>query len=73
MFALSETFVGKDIAMKIIANGLAIVQALRLRVVISPSPLGVAPQKHHHYTSKFLIDTLNSLGFCSSWKYNSSK
>ena len=59
--------VGKDTAMKVIANGHAIVQAVRPRVVISPLLLEVALRMHHHYSSKFLINILDLMGVFSSY------
>ena len=47
--------------------GQAIVQATRPRAILSPLQLGLGIQMHHHFGSKFLIDTLHKLGFCSSY------
>ena len=52
---------------KIASIGQAIIQAARPRVLIAPLQIGLAVQMHHHYGSKFLIDSLNSHGFCSSY------
>ena len=40
---------------------------VRSRIIISPLLLGVALQMHHHYFSKFLIDTLKLLKFGPSY------
>ena len=32
-----------------------------------PLQLGLAVQIHHLYRSKFLVDTLHAMGFCSSY------
>ena len=45
---------------KIASIGQAIIQAARPRVLIAPLQIGLAVQMHHHYGSKFLIDSLNS-------------
>ena len=57
----------KDEKLKIAAIGQAIVEAARPRVVIAPLQISLAVQIHHHVGSKFLIDSLNSLGYCSSY------
>ena len=36
-------------------------------VLIVPIMLGIAVQLHRHFGSKFVIDSLNSHGFCSSY------
>ena len=36
-------------------------------MIISLLQIGLAIQMHHHFGSKFLIDTLNSHGICSSY------
>ena len=47
--------------------GQAIIQAAIPRKVIAPLQIGLGVQMHHYFGSKFLIETLNSLGFCSSY------
>ena len=43
---------------------------------MSPLQLGLGVQLHHHFGSRFLVDTLHSLGFCCSYyevqKYESN-
>jgi hypothetical protein len=46
--------------------GHAIVQAARLRLT-APPQLSLAIQMHHHFGSRFLIDSLHQHGFCSSY------
>ena len=65
---LELLFVGKDIKLKLASVGQAIVQAVRPRVILAPLQLGLGVQMHHHFSSKFLIDSLNSHGFCASYK-----
>ena len=36
-------------------------------MVIAPLQLGLAIQMHHHFGSRFLIDSLHQHGFCSSY------
>ncbi|VDI23197.1 Hypothetical predicted protein [Mytilus galloprovincialis] len=43
-------------------------QATRPRSLIAPLQLGLGVQMHHHFGSKFLLDTLYQLGFSSSYK-----
>ena len=64
---LNKLFVGKDTKVKKAAIGHCIVQAVRPRAVIAPLQLGLAVQLHLEYGSRFLIDTLSELGFCSSY------
>ena len=45
--------------------GQAIMQAMRSRALLAPLQIGLAVQRHRHFASRFLIDTLNKLGFCS--------
>ena len=40
-------------------------QAARPRLQITPLQISLGIQLHHHFASKFLIDTLHNLGFCS--------
>ena len=53
---------------KVAAIGQSIVQAVRPRAFIAPLQLGLAVQMHHHFGSKFLVESLHSQGFCSSYK-----
>ena len=63
---LELLFVEKDIKLKLASMGQAIVQAVRQRVILAPLQLGLGV--HHHFSSKFLIDSLNSRGFYASYK-----
>jgi hypothetical protein len=71
---LRDLFQGDDV--KLGSIGQAIIQACQPRSIIAPLPLGLAVQMHHHFGSKYLIEVLNSLGFCVSYwetqKYESS-
>ena len=53
--------------MKLSAIGQAIIQACKPRTVIAPLQIGLATQLHHLFGSRQLVDTVNSLGFCSSY------
>ena len=53
---------------KVASIGQAIIQAVRPRAVIAPLQIGLGIQAHHLYRSKFLVDTLFSMGYCSSYK-----
>ncbi len=64
---LKKMFVEKNPERKIASIGQAIIQAARPRVLIAPLQIGIGVQMHHHFGSKFLIDSLNSHGFCSSY------
>lgn len=68
---LSDFLVGvtqlKKQDLKVVAIGQAIVQAARPRAILAPVQIGLGIQMHHHFGSKHLIQTLNKLGFCSSY------
>ena len=63
---LQNTLTGKGNVLKVAAIGQAITQASRQRSIIAPLQIALGVQMHHLFASKFLIDTLNLLGFCSS-------
>ena len=65
---LKLLFAGKDIKLKLASVEQEIVQAVRPRVILMSLQLGLWVQMHHHFSSKFLIDSLNSHGFCASYK-----
>jgi len=65
---LEGILVGKNIAIKLASIGQAIVQSARPRVILVPLQVGLAVQLHHSFASRFLIDTLHRLGFCSSYQ-----
>ncbi|CAC5372581.1 unnamed protein product [Mytilus coruscus] len=64
---LQTIFCGKDTRFKIMSIGQSIVQAAAPRMFMLPLQLALGVQLHPNFSSRFLIDTLNSLGFCSSY------
>ena len=64
---LRTLFIEANADMKIASIGQAVIQASRPRVLITPLQIGLGVQMHHHFSSKFLVDTLYRLGFCSSY------
>ena len=66
-FFLLTAITLKDPRLKVSAIDQAIMQAVKPRSQIAPLQLGLGVQIHHHFASKFLIDTLHSLGFCSPY------
>ena len=66
-FLLQHLFVWKDTSRKVAGIGQAVVQAVHPRAVIAPLQLGVTVQMHHLYRSRFLIDSLSTMGFASSY------
>ena len=58
----------KSSELKTLSIGQAIVQSSRPRGIISPLQIGLGVQMHHQFGSRFLIDTLSSLGFCSTYQ-----
>lgn len=65
---LNIFFSGKDNNIKIGSIGQVIMQAASPRLLIAPLPIGLAVQMHHCFESQFLVDTLYSLGYSSSYK-----
>ena len=65
---IGQMFSGKDTELKIAAVGQSIIQAVRPRAVMAPLQLGLSVLLSQHYRSKFLIETLHALGYCSSYK-----
>ena len=66
-FFLCNTFSKKDLDLQVYSIGQAIVQAARPRLAIEPLQISLAVQLHHMFGSRFLIETLSSMGFCSSY------
>lgn len=64
---LENLFVGKDIHRKVASIGQSVVQAVRPRAVVAPLQLGLAVQLHHHFRSRFFVDSLSAMGYCSSY------
>ena len=64
---LNSLFSKVDKPIKVSSIGQAIIQATRPRWVIAPQQIGLGIQMHHHFGSRFLVDTLYSLGFSSSY------
>ena len=52
---------------KVAAIGQSIMQVSRPRSLIAPLQIGLGVQLHYQYAKRFLVDTLNHLGFCSSY------
>ena len=65
---LEGLFAGKHIGVKVASIGQAIMQATRPRVILAPLLLGLGVQLHHHFSSRFLIDSLHQHGFCCSYQ-----
>ena len=64
---LQHLLVGKDIRRKEASIGQTIIQGVRPRTVIAPLQIRLAVQMHHHFRSRFLIDSLSAMGYCSSY------
>lgn len=58
---------GKDKASKVSSIGQAIAQAVRPRVMLQPLQLGLGVLVHFNTGSRFLVDTLHSMGFSCSY------
>ena len=57
---------GKE-SIKIASLGQALVQAARPRNLLAPLQIGMGVQMHHHFASRFLIDSLHAHGFSCSY------
>ncbi len=65
---LEKVIARKGVRTKVSSIGQAIMQAARPRVLLAPLQVGLGVQLHHHFASRFLIDSLHSHGFCCSYK-----
>jgi len=64
---LQVLFAGQNTEKKQASLGHAIIQATRPRGLIAPLQIGLVIQMHHHFGSKFLVDSLHQHGFCCSY------
>ena len=62
---LQVLFAGQNTEKKQASLGHAIIQATRPRGLIAPLQIGLAIQMHHHFGSKFLLDSLHQHGFAA--------
>ena len=67
-FFLEGILTGKDVGLTLASIGRAMMQAARPRVLLAPLQVGVAVQLHHHFASRFLIDSVHRHGFCFSYQ-----
>ena len=63
-----KTFVGKNTQLKQAAVGHAIMLAVRSKTVIACLQICLGVQLHLEFGSRFFIETLHGLGFCSSYQ-----
>jgi len=52
---------------KVVSIDHSIVKAVRPRAVVAPLQIGLAFQLYYLYKSKFIVVTLSTMGFCSSY------
>ncbi|CAC5424082.1 unnamed protein product [Mytilus coruscus] len=64
---MKTIFVEKDSKLKIASIGHAVMQASRPRIPLTPLQLGFGIQLHRNFASRFLVSTIHSLGFCTSY------
>ena len=64
---LRTMFAGQNIDVKLASIGQCIMQAIRPRAILAPLQIGLGVQMHHHFASRFLIDTLHGHGFSCSY------
>ncbi|KAJ1181189.1 hypothetical protein NDU88_006399 [Pleurodeles waltl] len=61
----SKLFVGTDISNKVGTTGQSVMQAIGPRALICPFQTSLRIQLQHSFRSRYLIDVLHNLGFCS--------
>ena len=61
---LQEVFRGKSCELQTASIGQCIMQMARPRVLLAPIEFGLAVEMHQHFGSRYLVDILNSHGFC---------
>ena len=64
---LTGLITGNGVSAKNASIGQAVMQATRPRIIFTPLQFGLGVQLHHHFGSRFLIDTLHQHGFCCSY------
>lgn len=64
---LQGLFVGTNTALKIASIGQSIMQATRPRIILAPLQFGLAVEMHHHFASRFIVDSLYKHGFSCSY------
>jgi len=57
----------KEPDINIASIGQAIAQAARPKVLLAPLQIGLSVELHHLFGSKYIVEHLNRLGFCSSY------
>ena len=65
---LERVIHGTNAGVKVASIGQAIMQATRPRVPLAPLRISLAVQLHHHFASRFLIESLHNMGFCAPYK-----
>ena len=60
-------FVAKSTDLRTASIGPAIMQAVRPKAIVAPLQIGLGVQMHRQFGSRFLIDSLHSHGFCTSY------
>jgi hypothetical protein len=65
---LNGLVIGKNSSLKVASIGQCIMQAARPRVLHAPLQIGLGVQMHHHFSSRFLIDSLHNHGFSCSYQ-----
>ena len=65
---IDEIVVGNDVGLKRTSIGQAIMQAAHPGVLIALLQLGIGVQLHHHFASKFVINSFNKHGFRCSYQ-----
>ena len=67
-YFLSNLFTCKDNDLIKSSIAQAVIQNVRPKSILAPMQLGLAVLFHRHFGSRYLIDTLNRVGFCSSYR-----
>ncbi len=64
---LGISLCAKNAEVKTASLGQALMQAARPRILTAPLRIGLGVQLHHHFGSRFLVDTLHNVGFSISY------
>ena len=64
---LRTVFAGKETDIKLASINQSIMQAIRPIAELAPLQIGLRVQMHHHFASRYLIDTPHNHGFSSSY------
>lgn len=68
LYKFLELVIGVNKKTQLASIGQAIIQTARPNSILAPLQLGLAVQMHHHFASRFLIESLHKSGFCIGYR-----